>query len=354
MWDRLTVLEKLGEGGMGEVLKVYDPSRHAVFAAKKLRPELARASDMKRFQREIENLRMMDHPNIVRIIDYSADPSTPGYLMELCEGGSIAEKSDDFAENLDRCGELILAVASALAYAHGLPNRVIHRDIKPANILIGANGDFKISDFGLSVQLGGEQERVTRSSNWISAGFSPPEQYNAFRDVDERADVYALGATVYYMYTGTFFSVGQPVSYAVEQPLRALLERCLHALPDLRFNDAIAIASFWRHERAQKELATSLSSFWDDLVEIAELMPYGAPPAEFKAASEWYDENFQSDGHNEGTAAMLDEFIGVLPDSFAERVRKMVILADKHISRDDFARMFFSTGESTILGRQIA
>jgi serine/threonine protein kinase len=87
MWDRLEVIEKLGEGGMGEVLKVYDRSRGAVFAAKKLLPHLVKPKDHVRFKREIENLQLLAHPHIVRIVDFSSSLTQPGYLMEYCPRG---------------------------------------------------------------------------------------------------------------------------------------------------------------------------------------------------------------------------------------------------------------------------
>jgi len=85
MWDRVQLIQKLGEGGMGEVWLVYDPSRAAQFAAKKLHPHLLRDKDLKRFNREINNLLSLQHQNIVRIIDVSEDPNSPGYMMEFAQ-----------------------------------------------------------------------------------------------------------------------------------------------------------------------------------------------------------------------------------------------------------------------------
>jgi serine/threonine protein kinase len=240
MWARLEIIDKIGEGGMGEVLKVYDRSRGAIFAAKRLLPNLARDKDVKRFTREIENLQILSHPNIVRIVDYSPPPE-PGYLMEYCPGGSVANHAPEFHGNTALCEALFRSMCEALAFAHGTKTRIVHRDIKPGNILLGADKKYKLSDFGLSVQLEGNQPRLT-SSNWFSPGFSSPEQLRNFAGADERSDVFSLGATILHMYTGVTYDA--PAVPEIPEPLARVLEVCLYRLPKKRPINASAAAEF--------------------------------------------------------------------------------------------------------------
>jgi serine/threonine-protein kinase len=97
-------------------------------------------------------------------------------------------------------------VCLALHELHTSELRIIHRDVKPANVLIGEDGHFKLSDLGFSVSLSQEEQRVTTTS-WTSQGFSSPEQIANMADVDERADVFSLGALAFFMLTGSTYDL---------------------------------------------------------------------------------------------------------------------------------------------------
>lgn len=244
MWDRLQKIKKLGEGGMGQVWLVYDPTTGAQFAAKQLHPHLVRPKDIARFQREIENLKALRHPNIVRFVEASDDPANPGYMMEYCPAGSLDSVVHETSADSVRATALFLQIIAGLKCAHDAPGTILHRDIKPGNVLIGADGNAKLSDFGLSVVLDGEQRRVT-TSNWVSPGFSPPEQYVDFVSVDQRADVYASGAVFYYLLTGTCYDPRSGL-LNVNEPFRRLLERMLAERPDDRYETVDMVVENWR------------------------------------------------------------------------------------------------------------
>lgn len=244
MWDRVQLIKKLGEGGMGEVWLVYDPFRAAQFAAKKLHPHLLRDKDLKRFNREINNLLSLQHQNIVRIIDVSKDTNSPGYMMEYCPSGSIKNVLSETIKDSSRAVEIYWQIAQGLKFAHNSSGRIVHRDIKPENVLLGADGNAKLSDFGLSVAIHGTDERVT-TSNWHSPFFSPPEQYRNFADVDQRGDIYSLGATLYYLLTGDYYDPTVGLS-KLQDPLKRFLEKHLADNRDDRLDTIEDAEDFWQ------------------------------------------------------------------------------------------------------------
>ena len=242
MWKHIELLRKLGEGGMGEVWLVYHSDLGAQFAVKKLKPELMREKDFKRFQREIKYLQQLRHPNIVRIVDVSDDPAKPGYAMELCPEGSLDSNADVIRTDTDRCLRVFWEVASGLEYLHSQQPAIIHRDVKPANVLIGADGKAKVSDFGLSRSVA--TERVT-SSVWVTPGFSPPEQYDNFAETDERGDLFALGATLYFLLTGNTYSLSLGLMGIDREDTRFILDRLLQREPTRRFGSVGDLTACW-------------------------------------------------------------------------------------------------------------
>jgi len=200
MWDKYILKERIGAGGMGEVFRAYNIDLGAVFAVKRLNPDLVRRKDFIRFQREIRHLSTIRHPHIVRIVDVSDDPARPGYAMELCSQGDVSSVIAKRVLSQKRALVILRDLLSALDHLHSDSRRIVHRDIKPGNVLIGDDKRVKLSDFGLSVALSDDFTRVT-SSNWFSPGFSPPEQPFDMASVDERGDIYALGAVIYHLLT---------------------------------------------------------------------------------------------------------------------------------------------------------
>lgn len=244
MWENLEMIRKIGEGGMGQVWLVHDRVRGERFAAKKLRPQVFRSKDIARFYREVENLRALDHPNIVRLIDASAEGEEPGLLMEYCPGGSIDALVANGTITPPVAIELFWQVMAGLKCAHESPTGIVHRDIKPANILIGADGHAKVSDFGLSLGLRSEQKRVT-TSVWYSPGFSPPEQLYDFAAVDHRGDIYSAGCLLHYMLTGRRYDVNKGLD-RIAEPTRSFLAPMLAESADDRPATIAKLEVLWR------------------------------------------------------------------------------------------------------------
>lgn len=259
MWDKLTNIKKLGEGGMGDVWLAYHSELGAQFAVKTLRPDLVRPKDVERFDRELRYLLQLRHPNIVRVVDFSSDPKRPGYAMELCPGGPIDQHMESEASQrkvMDRFWEAL----SGLEYLHTRTPAIVHRDLKPSNMLVGADGKLKISDLGLSRSL--ETARVTgTSSNWVSPGFSPPEQWEDFASVDQRGDLFSLGATFFYLLTKRTYKTTETFEDIESFAVQAILRKLLAIQRNDRVPSAVEVRNCWKllTERTEPEEYLQLS-----------------------------------------------------------------------------------------------
>jgi serine/threonine protein kinase len=196
------IVAKLADGTMGTVYKGYDPATEATVAIKLASPALARDQVLlKRFEQEFRSTSNLNHPNIVRGLEFGWDESLPYIVMEFVDG-------EDMWARIDRLGMLseaeavnyIIQVARGLHEAH--KHGIIHRDIKPDNILLTLDGQAKLADLGLSKDLEADLE-LTRPDRGIGTpNFIAPEQFHDAKNAGVRCDIYALGATLYMALTG--------------------------------------------------------------------------------------------------------------------------------------------------------
>jgi|GEM_PF-1728696 len=201
---RYNILEQLGEGGMATVFKAYDTRLERDVAIKIIRrgafPPEQLERILKRFEREAKALARLTHPNIVHINDYGERDGAPYLVMDYLPGGTLKQrlgKPIPWQEVV----KLLLPVAEALDYAHS--QNIIHRDVKPSNILLTQRGQPLLTDFGIAKILDIE-ETHTLTSTGIGIGtpeYMAPEQSSS-KNVDQRADVYALGIVFFEMLTG--------------------------------------------------------------------------------------------------------------------------------------------------------
>jgi serine/threonine protein kinase len=205
------IVRKLGSGGFGNVYEVQASDGNA-YAMKLLR-ELS-SSNKQRFETEIKILAKLNHPNIVKVLEWNlgGDPPdfSPWYTMEYLRGGSLRDHMDDkfkkayvFHRNWS-INTVILPACHALAQAHSAG--IYHRDLKPENIMYtsGDKAQIKITDWGLGRDVGRKSIALTASVGQIGGtpGYCAPEQWFMFDTVDGRADVYSLGVIFYEMMTG--------------------------------------------------------------------------------------------------------------------------------------------------------
>lgn len=198
-FDRFQIKKELGRGGMGVVYLVYDPVLKRDVALKTV---LSQDSEgVRRFLHEAKTMAKLNHPNIVKIYDIGQDGETPYFTMEFIEGKNLAELVQKEKIASRRAVELVRKVAQAIDYAH--KEGILHRDLKPANIILNKQGDPIVMDFGLAKDISGNS-RLSKSGVVIGTpAYMPPEQAQGKRkEIDQRSDVYSLGAVLYELLTG--------------------------------------------------------------------------------------------------------------------------------------------------------
>ena len=208
-----TILEKLGSGGMGAVYLARQNSLDRNVAVKTLHPRLADNPQLvARFTREAYAAAQLTHHNIVQIYDIGQERGTNFFSMEFVHGQtlqSVLEKSHKL--DVETGVGYVLQAARGLQFAH--EHGLIHRDIKPENLLLNDQGMVKVADLGLVKRVGSgdvlhdgaatEDPAATQYNKSMGTPlYMPPEQAADAAHVDQRADVYSLGATLYHLITG--------------------------------------------------------------------------------------------------------------------------------------------------------
>ena len=198
---RYQVERVLGEGGMATVYLAHDQKHNRKVAVKVMRPELAATLGADRFLREVQVAAQLSHPHILPMHDSGEADGLLYYVMPYVEGETLRERlAKEGQLSVNDAMRLGREVAEALAYAH--TRGIIHRDIKPGNILL-QSGHALVADFGIARALGAEGEALTKTGLAVGTPqYMAPEQATGEREVDGRADIYALGAVMYEMVAG--------------------------------------------------------------------------------------------------------------------------------------------------------
>lgn len=230
------ILELLGEGGMGVVLKAQHKRMERMVALKVLRRQATQSPGaIKRFHQEVRAAARLSHPNIVTAYDADEVNGVHFLVMEYVNGINLADLLQqrgklEVAEAVD----YVLQTAKGLAYAHG--EGVVHRDIKPGNLLLDKRGTVKILDMGLAsirepqdANPASREHEVTQANQLLGTfDYMPPEQALDPRGVDHRADIYSLGCTLFRLVTGQLpFRGDNPLMKIVahrEQPAPSMRE----------------------------------------------------------------------------------------------------------------------------------
>lgn len=194
---RFVISGVLGKGGNARVYTAYDTVLRAWRAVKVLSPAFIDDPEVRaRFSQEAAAMARLEHPHIVKIYDISDDPYTPHIVMELCEAGAVIDWMKAHGAVPPQLAlHVIRQIAVAVQHAHAF--KLVHRDIKPQNILIDQYGIAKLTDFGIAQA---DDSQLTQAGSTIGTyAFMAPEQRHDATSVDERADVYSLGATLFTM-----------------------------------------------------------------------------------------------------------------------------------------------------------
>ena len=254
---------KVGAGGMGAVYRGRHFKLDLDVAVKCLKPALLQEEGdfVKRFEREARLAASIAHQNVVRVMDVQEKNGLHYLVMEFVRGETAAERVKRKGPLPEKEALAILyGVTAGLAAAH--QKGIVHRDLKPENVMISLDGEVKLADLGLAKSQGGIDGRsISMAASQImgTPQYMPPEQWET-TDVTSAADIWALGATFFYLVTGRTGISGAGTWQAVmkrvtEQPypllrqeradlrpeVHALFERCVQRLPQDRFADARAL-----------------------------------------------------------------------------------------------------------------
>jgi len=297
------LLEKIGQGGMGEVYRAHHALLRRETAVKICKLDKSSTSANYRFQREVQAASQLNNPHTVRIFDYGqSEGGTFFYAMELLHGVNLTGLIRQFGTLADgRTIYILKQVCESLAEAHGLG--LVHRDIKPSNVMIGRRGgvaDFvKVLDFGL-VRSFGANRTVSLTLDGCVAGtphYMSPEASQNPQDVDPRSDLYSVGCLAFHLLCGQPpFKGSNPLEICLKQvredppaireqcpspicdQLSDIVMRCLAKTPTDRPQSALELM-------AELDLATPLHPWsrsdaelwWRNNAEIAQKVMVAGP-----------------------------------------------------------------------------
>jgi hypothetical protein len=236
------LMEWVGAGGTSEVFLGINPKTLERRAFKIWGKCVSSGpSTYARFMREVDIIRSLSHPGIIRILDHGILDECYFYSMEYMPGGNVGRRIGHGRVPMNAAISLFLPVCAAMTYAHECG--VIHRDLKPSNILLNKRGEPVVSDFGIGKGLSFEKNTQTQSGEILGTiAYLAPEQRFSSNNVNRRADVYALGAILYELLMG-FPPLGNfpnPLDVDPNFPvyLQSILDKCLAANPEERFEHA--------------------------------------------------------------------------------------------------------------------
>jgi len=199
------IKKRIGIGGMGEVYMAEQKSMMRPVALKVLQPDLVEdKSYLERFYREVRTLAQIEHPNVVKAIEAGYDGDIYYFSMMYIKGKDLKKRLDEEGSmtEIDAL-QVALDVARALQYVWNR-HKIIHRDIKPANIIVTPEREVKLMDLGISKTMVDDRPSdLTLAGMMVgSPYYVSPEQARADKDIDWRADMYSLGATLHHLVTG--------------------------------------------------------------------------------------------------------------------------------------------------------
>jgi serine/threonine protein kinase len=220
---RYEVRRVVGRGGMAVVLESWDPVLHRLLAVKlvdKTSLDASIAHDaLRRFKREAQAAARLTHPNVVQVYEYGEEAAYAWIAMEYVPGKPLTAYLDEgLRTEIHRVRDIVGQLLDALAYSHG--QGVVHRDIKPANLLVTADGQIKVTDFGIARI---EASNFTQRGDMLGTpSYMSPEQYMG-EAIDGRSDIFSAGVILYELLTGerpfTGDSSGQ------------IMQKILHEMP---------------------------------------------------------------------------------------------------------------------------
>src|SRR6266566_999639 len=260
------ILEEIGRGGMGVIYRARQQHSRRIVAVKRiLAHDVNSHETLVRFRREAEAVASLDHPNILPIHEVSeSEEGLPFSSMKYATGGSLCTAAPTLRKDPRECVRLMAKVARGIAYAHS--KGVLHRDLQPGNVLLDGNGEPMVSDFGLAKWLDQTSDLTRTLETLGTPGYIAPEQAECAADkLTPAADIYSLGAILFYLLAGRPPFVGPNVLCVIHQAaaipaprlrsfapsldrdLETIVARCLESDPNARYQSAEALAEDLEH-----------------------------------------------------------------------------------------------------------
>ncbi|HMP75339.1 MAG TPA: protein kinase [Kiritimatiellia bacterium] len=261
------ILGKIGSGGMSTVWKARQLSLDRPVAIKTLAAEfLPDEEALQRFRIEAQAAARLNHPGIVQVYDAGEIGQTPYIVMEYVDGRSVGDMLADRGKLPELAAiKIVESVAFALGYAWD-KDCIIHCDIKPDNLLVTRDGSVKVVDLGLARFIGLHRRAADGDTIIGTPNYTAPEQAEGLPDLDCRADIYSLGATLYHMLTGALPFAGSPGSSAMERHIREFI-------PDpMELNHEISPGAAWLIEKMMVKDRAFRPAYWSlvqqDMAEV--------------------------------------------------------------------------------------
>jgi len=254
----------IGEGGMAKVYAaVHQKFENREVAIKILDPVLtANAEIRQRFENEAKIMATLDHPNIVRVIDYTDEGDKLAIIMEYLRGQTLSDYiKRNGAMNPQVAAKLMTLILNAFQYAHD--HGIIHRDVKPSNIFLDQQLVPKIMDFGIAKLLTVDVNMTRTGTQMGTPTYMSPEQVRDVKEIDRRSDIYSLGVTLYFMLSGaapyststlSTFDIYNKIVHEPLPPLSKAIEyngvvvKATAKKPEDRYPDCNAMAAEFKME----------------------------------------------------------------------------------------------------------
>jgi serine/threonine protein kinase/tetratricopeptide (TPR) repeat protein len=217
------VIEKLGQGGMATVFKAYHPALDRFVAIKVLHPAFKEDPHfIERFKREARVVAKLEHPNIVPVYDFAEHEGQPYLVMKYIEGETLKARLQRSPLLKNEAFKTIRAVGAALNYAHG--KGVLHRDVKPSNIMLAADGEVFLTDFGLARMAEAGASTLTGDMLMGTPQYISPEQARGEKNLTACTDIYSFGIVLYEIVVGR-------VPYNADTPFSIIHDHIYSPLP---------------------------------------------------------------------------------------------------------------------------
>lgn len=291
---RYELIREIGRGGTAVVHLAREHPSGKFCAIKILATKYAAREDIRqRFRRECDAMAQIRHPSVLRVITWGIAEGSMFLVTEFAEGGSIGRWVRRHGPmGAHRAIDLTRQVCDGVSAAHAIG--VVHRDVKPDNVLIASDGTLRVCDFGIAQVRMGDSDPLTRTGTSIGTlGFMAPEQCDHARDVDRRADVYSIAATLWFLLRGrvpphAFHA--DPWESGIPGPLCPVIGRATAFRRDQRHGDVLELQAELESIRSRLNPdAADQPSLVDGPVEIGEALTETPSSASDEPEVTWID-----------------------------------------------------------------